>query len=393
MDSQMTMLPPDPDKQQVPVKVLVVKQPIGEMYVAAMPHKTIVKIAKFDVRRILRERRDVETYLGIQRPLDKRRVEELQKYVKFKDAAFPSSIIVAIDDDYVDFDEETSTLVIRNFREGDDQPSIALSDVAKVLDGQHRIAGLEALDDEAFEVPVSIFVGMDLADQAYVFSTVNLEQTKVSRSLAYDHFSLARTESPQKLGHKIAVRLDRDEKSPFYQRIKRLGVATPGRGREFITQATFVEAVLDLISRDPKADRDMILKGRKPLPYQGKDKERFVFRDFFLEDKNLELTAIIFNYFNAVRERWPVAWVTGEKGAVLSKTSGFRALMRFLRDIYLLEKPVGNTLTQGLFLEYFRKVEVDDSYFNTNNFKPGSSGESDMIRLFRSTLPEGYALL
>ena len=42
----------------------------------------------FDVRRVLQQDRDVERYLGIQRPLNNRRVTALQQYVNFYDASF-----------------------------------------------------------------------------------------------------------------------------------------------------------------------------------------------------------------------------------------------------------------------------------------------------------------
>jgi DGQHR domain-containing protein len=109
-----------------------------------------------------------------------------------------------------------------------------------------------------FGLSVTIFIGSDIADQAYIFSTVNLEQTKVSKSIVYDLFELAKTRSPQKTAHNIAVALDRDERGPFYQRIKRLGFATVDRKFETITQATFVENLLPLISPDPKEDRDLV---------------------------------------------------------------------------------------------------------------------------------------
>ena len=64
-----------------------------------MDQKLIQDITFFDVRRRIAEERDVERYLGIQRPLQPRRVDELRDYVNFIDATFPTSIILAIDSD------------------------------------------------------------------------------------------------------------------------------------------------------------------------------------------------------------------------------------------------------------------------------------------------------
>jgi DGQHR domain-containing protein len=109
-----------------------------------------------------------------------------------------------------------------------------------------------------------VFVDVDIEDQAYLFSTVNLAQTKVNKSLVYDLFDLARGRSPQKTTHNIAVALDQNDSSPLHQRIKRLGSATRGRVAERITQATFVESLLPYISKNPMLDRDTFFAAGNP---------------------------------------------------------------------------------------------------------------------------------
>src|SRR6185437_15545953 len=115
-----------------------------------------------------------------------------------------------------------------------------------------------------------------------IFATVNLEQTKVHKSLVYDLFSLARTRSPQKTCHNIAVALDRDRNSALHKRIKRLGFATEGRVFEPITQSTFVESLMPYLSSQPKKDRDALLRG-KDLPKEfGDDLYKMPFRNLFI---------------------------------------------------------------------------------------------------------------
>src|SRR5438874_7550865 len=74
-----------------------VEQPIGPFYVARISADDLITITHVDVRRIEREEREVETVLGIQRPLSKTRVKEIGDYVNTIDATFPTSIILAID--------------------------------------------------------------------------------------------------------------------------------------------------------------------------------------------------------------------------------------------------------------------------------------------------------
>ena len=133
-------LPVDVDPITRDVPALRLQQPIGEIYLAAIDHQLLQKITYFDVRRVLRDERDVEAYLGIQRPLNERRVEDLEKYVNFQDATFPTAVILAIDEsECVSYDESKHVLSLSNFRHGNDKPDIAFSNLCRVIDGQHRI--------------------------------------------------------------------------------------------------------------------------------------------------------------------------------------------------------------------------------------------------------------
>jgi DGQHR domain-containing protein len=361
------------------VPVQRVRQPVGDMYIASVKSTLITRIAHFDVRRIQRETREIETYLGIQRPLDDRRVEELAQYVNFRDASFPGSIIVAIDSDYADYDPDAEEVIVRNYRLGEQNPSREMRDIARVLDGQHRIAGLEKFRGEEFDVILTIFIGADISDQAYIFATVNLEQRKVNRSLAYDLFALARSRSPQRTCHNIAVTFDRDVDGPFHKRIKRLGTATPGRDFETLTQATFVEGLLGHISTTPKADRDALLRKRNlPLPGPS-ERQRLVMRKFFVEEQDLAIAETYDAFFKAVAARWPDAWRERGAGFMLNRTNGYRALTRFFRYSYNLYADGARVVTFQEFSKVFERASIEDYEFNVDNFPPGSSGESLLL--------------
>jgi DGQHR domain-containing protein len=371
---------PDPHRRELRFAALRATQPIGDLYIAIMDAKDLELIANFDVRRVLQDERDVERYLGIQRPLNPQRVADLQEYVQFSDATFPTSIIIAIDDNFASFDENEKKLIVRNYKEGEESPSTNIRRIARVIDGQHRIAGLFGFKGHSFQLTVTIFIGSDISDQAYIFATVNLEQTKVSRSLAYDLYSLAKTRSPQRTCHNIAVTLDSDEQGPFYRRIKRLGVATPGRSQEMITQATFVESVLPYISGNPKSDRDRLLNGYSLNKISHNESLRYIFRNMFISGHDLDITEIIFNYFSAIRKRWPEGWDARDRGLILNRTNGFRAFMRVLRPLYISLGNPGDVVSTEKFERSLSSVPVDSSYFNTDNYPPGTSGESALRR-------------
>ena len=118
---------------------------------------------------------------------------------------------------------------------------------------------------------------MDIQDQAMVFATINLKQTKVNKSLAYDLYEFTTSRSPQKTCHDIARFLNYKEDSPFRKKIKMLGVATGAS--ETLTQATFVDRLLRLISRDPMGDRDRIKRHKSLERAIGPAASRQIFRD------------------------------------------------------------------------------------------------------------------
>jgi DGQHR domain-containing protein len=247
--------------------------------------------------------------------------------------------------------------------------------VAKIIDGQHRIAGLEDHNGPNFELNVTIFLDMDIEDQAMVFATINLKQTRVSKSLAYDLYEYAKSRSPQKTCHNIAKLLNYKEGSPFHGRIKILGKAS-GFRFQFITQATFVDRLLPLITKDAMRDKDRIKRGLALERYNGKT----IFRDRFINNKDAEIAKILWNYFKAVEQKWLRAWESDEKGMILARTTGFAALMRLLPEI-LAKKPHAEDIpSQNYFNEIFSKAVISGDEFNSDNFKPGTSGESELLK-------------
>lgn len=369
-----------------PVRAISVEQPIGVFFLASIPAKDLVKISWADLRHMEQE---LDRYVGIQRELKPDRVTEIARFVNSVDATFPTSVVLAVKDSCITFDEKTGTLTLH---EGVDETTgevIPLERVANILDGQHRVEGLKGLvEHEVFDVPVSIFVEADIADQAYIFATVNLAQTKVNKSLVYDLLDYAKARSPQRSAHDIVVALDGAAKSPFYEKIKRLGTATPGRapGIETLAQATVVNSILPLISRDPEADRYDLAKNKK-LHVRESEYRSTPLRHLWVAERDIEIARILLEYFSAVKDRWPQAWESREKGAMLSRTNGFRAFAKFFKLVYLREKPEMDgespVVLRSKYADYLERVDLDDESFNSAHFLPGTSGESSLFNKLR----------
>ena len=379
------------------LNVLKVHQPQGVFYIGTIPALDLVDITYSDIRRINNEDRDIEKYLGIQRPLDKSRVAKIKQYIQSPDASFPTGIVLSIDPKCAEFDPVKSVLTLKEFVsefEEDQHENINIHKIAKVLDGQHRIEAFMnpqgnydfTLDISVFELNVVIFIGLDIDEQANIFATINLAQTKVNKSLVYDLEGLSKIRSPFRTAHKIAIALDTsDDSSPLFHRIKRLGVKTEGReSSEPLTQAVFVESLMKLITRDPFEDRTQILKGKKLIKVDHNTLKNFPFRNLFIEEKDNDIAIIIYNYFKSIENKWPIAWSQVETiGNILPKSNAFKAFMRFLKEIYLhiVKDDIGRIVSIQEFYKHFETYDIEDVDFTSGNFLPGSGGESAFYKI------------
>mgnify|MGYP002622717633 CR=1 FL=1 len=327
--------------------------------------------------------------MGIQRKVSTKRVQELSDYVNTIDATFPTAVILAIDERCVELrpicsksaEEFASTAFVMRLMnvpgDLDGSDTVLFREIAQVIDGQHRIVGLQhrVEKDSDFEINVAIFVGMDIADQAAVFSTVNLAQTKVNRSLAYDLFAYRENRSPEKTAHQVTLLLDQRPGSPFYHRIKRLGTRTEGRFGETLSQATIVKSLLAYITSNYIRDRDIGNRGGRWPAVTESDAYRLIFRPWFVANEDEKIALQMWSYFQAVSNRWPEAWRANEPGIILNRTNGFLALMRFLRPAYLSVAEPGTVVDVGAFEQIFQRCDLEEADLNRNRFVPGSSGQ------------------
>lgn len=353
------------------INCLPAKQPIGEMYVCVIEPSFLQRITFANVRRNESESRDVEEYVGVQRVLNPKRKKEIGKYVNFVDATFPNSIIVSMSSENAIFDSNNNKLYIR------DEES-----VASVLDGQHRIAGLEYLEKgKRFDCIVTVFVDIELEDQAIIFSTINTEQQKINKSLAADLAEFYNSRSPQRTCHNIARALRANERSPFHDKISILGSAKKEDG-ESLTQYQFVKELLKHISKSPLEDRNTLKKtdfwgNKQKLTCSDKERSFCCLRPLFVKDEtDIKIAQVILNYFNAVRKMWPDSWNIVRDNNILNKTTGYIALMKLFKDLYLnINKEIP---TIDDFYSILAKMQLKDGDFTRDNYPSGGQGEGKL---------------
>lgn len=363
----------------VDIPFIEVNQPIGKFYVASMKCKDILEIARFDIRRIERdETNDIDNYFGIQRKPSPNRLKEISEYVKFVDATFPNNIVIAIKS----LQSEVTDEKIRNIKVENGKLSIRRNEmIAQIIDGQHRLLGLQkAIDDnplfsdnlkEDFELPVTIYVDMDIENQSMVFATINKAQTKVNKSLVYDLYDLANTRSPYRTAHNIVRVLNENNKSPLKNKIKMLGVADDSLN-ETIAQATIVECIVKYISKNALKDRDDLK--RKVRLEIGNDKKLF-FRNWFIQEKDLLIARTLLNYFLSIQDKWDTAW---NNNSILVKSTGIIAFMNLLSDLIKDKQFTEEEFSKELFDKIFSNVQINDADFNNDNYPSGGIGQSKL---------------
>jgi DGQHR domain-containing protein len=371
----------------IEINCIEIEQPIGIFYVGKISWQDLLEISYSEKRRIIDEENKKEpSYFGIQRELSDKRLKEISHYVSYKDATFPSSIVLAIpsitkideENDIVniEFDKSTNKLKIRKDNK-----------IAHIIDGQHRIFGLERykIDNPLlasvlnFELLVSIFVDIDDDNQSMIFATINKAQTKVNKSLVYDLFELAKTKSPQRTAHNIVKLLNEENGSPLKGMINRLGKANDPL-RETITQSTLVESFLKYISQYPMKDRDILKRGKKLEKINENELKIRFFRNWFIDNEDNKIAELLWNYFLAIKRHWPLSWGT----TILTKSTGIIAFLKFLSPL-VNKIGINKVITVDEFYTIISKIDIKDgsgseSDFNTQKYIPGAKGQSDLYK-------------
>jgi hypothetical protein len=186
----------------------------------------------------------------------------------------------------------------------------------------------------------------------------------------------------------VVVSLDRTVDSPFYHKIKRLGTATEGRFGETLSQASVVAGILQYISKDRMEvlrDRQIGRRGGRFPKASMSDYHKVVLRPMFRAKDDVGIAELIWNYFQAISDRWPTAWAATGTDNRLNRTNGFNGLMRLFRLAYLNFAEPEESVSSGQFANLFARSNLSDQDFDPARFPPGTTGSS---RLYDELLGE-----
>ncbi len=313
------------------IPVLPVIQPIGTFYLGVLPARILMNVVS--VERRTYDVLSKQTAGGPQRYLSPPRLVEIAKYCEDPDATFPTSIIVAVDDESCGVDNDG----ILEF----DETRV----IGSVIDGQHRLYGIaqapEKYQDE-FNLPVAFMFDLEIQEKAYIFSIINSKQTRVPSSLIYDLFGMVDDPSPQKTCHEVARTLNSDPASPFYTRLKMLGRREENLAS--LSQGAFVKYLMPLLSKTPDEDARRLKRGMDLLNEHSDD---MPFRSYLAQEKDEVICKVMSNLFTAIKNVFGKEWET-PKAFILSKTVGYAGMMRALPNLIRL-----GTANKTLKTEFF----------------------------------------
>lgn len=344
-----------------------VNQPLGTFYAFSLGADVLDRITYSQPAEVV-ERMEQETdenkggysIFGTQRGESKKRLEEIASFIRTTEATFPNAIILAANYDqegrYIEDDARRWT--IEGPTEGPWRLHIPSSSErsASIIDGQHRLHAFNRLPvgapERLMELLCVVFLELPTPYHAYVFATINFNQKKVDRSLAYDLFGFDVDErpahfwSPETLAVYLTRLMNTEKGSPLFRSIfpvadsDKLFSDAEGQanGDVRVSMATVVDGILRLLSKNPREDRNIVRRpenkelGRKSLaPING-----VPLRALYIQGNDKAIYDLLCNYFAAVRS---TIWTTAGKGSYLRKTVGVQALFDVLREL-LISKPI-----------------------------------------------------
>lgn len=336
-----------------------VRQPIGTFYLCSIPAPFLLKVVKSTSRSD-----DPE---AVQREKSPQRIKDIGAYCSDPDAVFPTPIVVSVNSDDVKLDEDKHLAVIPEDK----------GIIGNVIDGQHRLWGIECSErPENFQLPVVLMFDLTVAEEAYIFSTINSNQRKVDPSLIYDLFDVSAYRSPQKTAHEIARVMNSSSSSPFYNRLKMLGKKTADQDKATLSQGTFAKSILMLISKKPDDDARKLKNGQE-LDDDGK----MPLRCFFVQQKDELLVRVLSNCFNALKEVFPSEW-DNPNDNILWKSTGFRAVIYALPNICrkgIREKVLTKDFFVGCFTAFKDRLIKENITLTSKSFPGG--GEQNQKKL------------
>lgn len=341
--------------ESISLDVIKVIQPIGAIYVAKISPDLLLQMSIVDRRRIVED----EEILGIQRELRPEKVTQIKNYLSTIDATFPNSIIVNTTSDFI-----TS--------ESDNLLKLKVTDSTfTIIDGQHRVEGFRENIVKNFDLIVAIFKDLRIDQQANIFSTINSQQTKVDASHNLNLELDSKEYTPVKMMIEIAQSFNFDKESPWINNIRLLGNGSKG----ILSLSAFVKPLINLTFSETdyyliKNELTKVGEGKFPSFSEINYKvDRYPFWEFYQRKDQKAIYKILLNYFKSISLILNKDW--GNYGSLLNKTTGYNAIMKLFKDLFLIGLKESD-LSYDFFFTKLSGLKKINGSINSGNY--GTSG-------------------
>ncbi|NOU99102.1 DGQHR domain-containing protein [Paenibacillus planticolens] len=166
-------------EEKIALSANLVQQGVYRFYICSMPSDTLGETCFVTTRAEAPEE-------GFQRRLDESRADLIADYIDQGKGSIPTAIILSAQEDaHLKYNSKNKTIVFEKF-------PLAF----KIIDGQHRVFGFKKTKT-IIRVPVIIYDGLTLQEEAKLFLDINTTQKPVSEALILDVKRLLDTESEQ----------------------------------------------------------------------------------------------------------------------------------------------------------------------------------------------------
>ncbi|BDR35196.1 hypothetical protein PDY_22440 [Photobacterium damselae subsp. damselae] len=327
---------------------------------------------------------------GVQRKLKEERIRQIALFSRTKKTTYPNSVILSanftedglfVEDDNLKWRVEDDKLIIPKKQK-----------LASIIDGQHRVEGIKRALSEGefndFDVLCSVYLDMHFSAQAEIFTSINFNQKKVDKSVAYELFGYNVDEtkssewSPDTLALFITRIINNEAETSFKGRIYTSFDGSEKPSDWSISTACFVEAISSLISSDITRDRYKIHesglflnKGRGRLKESSGTKQ--VLREWYINNQDKDIYSVIIKYITKLDS---LGWFSSEK-LVTTRSIGVLAIFDVLSD-YLNAKDKGSFLKEDFSI----MDKVDLAKLNKENFNFSGIGRGEIRRLINSEI-------
>jgi len=292
------------------------------VYMFPLRADELLKVA--DISRVTRD--DSGDLIGYQRPEVRKHVQNILEYLNQKDGQvlFPNSIILSLSSTAVfqqvrgpkvdDGLGEAGTLLIPLPKAGQPKP-------AWIVDGQQRAMALSRCQRQDFPIPVCAFVADDVDTQREQFLLINSTKP-LPRGLITELLPKVDTLLPTNLAARRAPAamcelLGQDPESPFYRLIRRSSAKRAPK------TCVIADTVIIQVLQDSFSNPSGCL---------------FSYRNIATGETDFaSIRRLLFIYWQAVKETFPVAWGLPPTQSRLMHGVGLRAMGK------LMDRVMGST--------------------------------------------------